>query len=95
MKKNNDNEIKRTAHSKYRRQIIYGKIKKDVSEMIRKLCVLKIVEIIEAEACKDHVYLLLVSTKKPPAVQVGRISLEKAKKKTSVILISNQKLDTF
>ena len=54
MKKNNDNEIKITAHSKYRcqyhivfapkyqRQVIYGKIKKDVGEIIRKLCEQKV-----------------------------------------------------
>ena len=41
---------------KYRRQIIYGKIRQDIGQMIRKLCEYKGVEIIEAEACKDHTY---------------------------------------
>ena len=40
---------------KYRRQIIYGKIRRDIGQMIRKLCEYKGVEIIEAEACKDHI----------------------------------------
>ena len=40
---------------KYRRQIIYGKIKKEIGVMIRKLCQYKGVEIIEAEACPDHI----------------------------------------
>lgn len=35
---------------KYRRQIIYGKIKMDIGQMLRKLCEYKGVEIIEAEA---------------------------------------------
>ena len=35
---------------KYRRQVIYGKIKKDIGIMLRKLCEYKQVEIIEAEA---------------------------------------------
>ena len=39
---------------KYRRQIIYGKIKQDIGQMIRKLCQYKGIEIHEAEACKDH-----------------------------------------
>ena len=37
---------------KYRRQIIYGKIKQDIGQMIRKLCEYKGVEIIEAEAVR-------------------------------------------
>lgn len=45
--------------SKYRRQIIYGKIKQDIGQMIRKLCAYKGVEIIEAEACKDHIHMLV------------------------------------
>ena len=44
---------------KYRRQIIYGNIKQDIGQMIRKLCEYKGVEIIEAEACKDHIHMLV------------------------------------
>ena len=36
---------------KYRRQSIYGKIKKDIGVILRKLCEFKGVEIIEASAC--------------------------------------------
>lgn len=43
---------------KYRRQIIYGKIKADIGMMLRKLCEYKGVEILEAEACKDHIHML-------------------------------------
>ena len=38
---------------KYRRQVIYGKIKTDIGQILRKLCEYKGVEIIEAEACPD------------------------------------------
>ena len=41
---------------KYRRQIVYGQIKKDIGEIIRKLCREKNVEIIEAEACPNHIH---------------------------------------
>ena len=44
---------------KYRRQVIYGKIKYDIGQMLRKLCEYKGVEIIEAEACKDHIHMLI------------------------------------
>ncbi len=36
---------------KYRRQIIYGKIKQDIGKILRTLCEYKKVEIIEANAC--------------------------------------------
>ena len=44
---------------KYRRQIIYGKIKADIGQILRKLCENKGVEIIEAEACLDHIHMLV------------------------------------
>ena len=65
------NEIKHTSHStyrleahivfapKYRRQIIYGQIKKDIGDILRKLCNEKKVEIIEAELCPDHIHMLI------------------------------------
>ena len=53
---------------KYRRQIIYGKIKADIGQIIRKLCQWKGVEIIEAEACPDHIHLLVSI---PPKISVS------------------------
>lgn len=44
---------------KYRRQVICGKIRADIGKMLRKLCEYKQVEILEAEACKDHIHILL------------------------------------
>ncbi len=55
---------------KYRRQVIYGKIKKDIGIMLRKLCEYKQVEIIEAEACKDHIHMLVSI---PPKYNVSQI----------------------
>ena len=55
---------------KYRRQIIYGKIKQDVGIMLRKLCEYKQVEIIEAEVCKDHIHMLVSI---PPKYSVAQI----------------------
>ena len=55
---------------KYRRQVIYGKIKQDIGTMLRKLCEYKEVEIIEAEACKDHIHMLVSI---PPKYSVSQI----------------------
>ena len=55
---------------KYRRQIIYGKIKVDIGVMLRKLCEYKGIEIIEAEACKDHIHMLVSI---PPKYSVSQI----------------------
>ena len=55
---------------KYRRQIIYGKIKLDIGQMLRKLCEYKGIEIIEAEACKDHIHMLVSI---PPKYSIAQI----------------------
>lgn len=44
---------------KFRRQIIYGKLKQDIGKILRDLCARKDVEIIEANACSDHIHMLL------------------------------------
>ena len=41
---------------KYRRQVIYGQLRKDIGEILRTLCERKGVTIIEA-ACKDHIHM--------------------------------------
>ena len=81
IKKTGDNEIKSTSHSKYRcqyhivfapkyrRKEIYGKLRKDIGEIIRKLCEQKGVEIIEAEACIDHIHLLVSI---PPHISIAQ-----------------------
>ena len=55
---------------KFRRQVIYGKIKQDIGQMLRKLCEYKGIEIIEAEACKDHIHMLVSI---PPKYSVAQI----------------------
>ncbi|SDN48324.1 Transposase IS200 like, partial [Megasphaera paucivorans] len=44
---------------KYRRQLIYGKLKKDIGKILRELCSRKDVEILEANACRDHIHMLV------------------------------------
>ncbi len=62
---------------KYRRQIIYGKIKKDIEIILRQLCERKGVEIIEAEACKDYKRILVsISSKFNISQFVGYLTVK-------------------
>ena len=75
------NEIKHTAHSsyrceyhivfapKFRRKAIYGELKRDIGIILRKLCKEMKVEIIEAEACPDHIHMLVSI---PPYMSVAQ-----------------------
>ena len=53
---------------KYRRQAIYGKYKASIGQIIRELCQRKGVEIIEANACRDHIHMLVSN---PPKLSVS------------------------
>ena len=50
--------------------MIYGKIKTDIGQILRKLCEYKGVEIIEAEACPDHIHMLVSI---PPKYSIAQI----------------------
>lgn len=75
------NEIKQTAHSsycceyhivfapKYRRKVIYKSLRKDIGQIFRKLCNELKVEILEAEACVDHIHMLVSI---PPYMSVAQ-----------------------
>ena len=75
------NEMKSTAHSKYRcqfhkvcapkyrKKVIYKELRADIGQIIRKLCDEKKVEIIEAQACPDHIHMLVSI---PPYLSVAQ-----------------------
>ena len=44
---------------KYRRRVIYGKLRRDIGKILRELCERKGVNIIEAECCIDHIHMLV------------------------------------
>ena len=54
---------------KYRRQAVYGQLKKDIGQILRQLCDVKKVEILEAEACADHIHMLVSI---PPNISVSQ-----------------------
>lgn len=75
------NDIQSLSHSKwrcqyhivfapkYRREEIYGKLKGDIGQILRKLCEQKGGEIIEAEACPDHIHMLVSI---PPVLSIAQ-----------------------
>ena len=54
--------------SKYRRQVIYGKIREDICKILKTLCTRKGLEIIEAEWCPDHIHMFV---RIPPSLSVS------------------------
>ena len=54
---------------KYRRQVIYGKIKADIGKILRELCERKKVNIVEAECGADHIHMLVEI---PPHLSVSQ-----------------------
>ena len=44
---------------KYRRQIIYGRYKAEIGKILRTICERYDVEILEAQACVDHIHMLV------------------------------------
>lgn len=55
---------------KFRRQIIYGKVKCEIGKILRTLCERKEIEIFEAELCPDHIHMLIGI---PPKYSVAQI----------------------
>ena len=55
---------------KYRRKIIYQQIRADIEIILSELCKRKGIEIIEAEACPDHIHMLV---RIPPKYSVSQI----------------------
>ena len=55
---------------KYRRMTIYGEIKADIGKILRQLCQYKGIEILEAEACPDHIRMLISI---PPKYSVAQV----------------------
>ena len=53
---------------KYRRKVLYGRVKEDVREILRTLCGYKKVEIVEGAVCADHVHLCVSI---PPKLSVS------------------------
>ena len=55
---------------KYRRKVIYKKIRADIGRILSELCKRKGIEIIEAEACLDHIHMFV---RIPPKYSVSEV----------------------
>ena len=55
---------------KFRRQIVYGKMKEEIGKILRSLCERKEIEILEAELCPDHIHMLISV---PPKYSISQI----------------------
>lgn len=53
---------------KYKRQVIYGKLRLEIEKILRQLYTYKGVEIIETEACLNHIHMLILI---PPKISVS------------------------
>ncbi len=74
------NDVKGIAHtswnckyhivfaSKYRRKVFYGSKRLEIVKILKELCSWKGVNIIEGEACPDHIHLLVEI---PPKISVS------------------------
>ena len=55
---------------KFRRKLIYGRYRRTIGEILRKLCEYKGIEIVEANARVDHIHMCI---KIPPKYSVAQI----------------------
>ena len=68
---------------KYRKKVLYGKVREDVREIISILCKYKSVEIIAGAVCIDHVHL---SVAIPPKLSVSDYFMGYLKGKSTLML---------
>lgn len=55
---------------KYRRRIMYGEVKKDLAEILKKLCEMKGIQLIKGKICRDHIHMYIAI---PPKYCVSEI----------------------
>mgnify|MGYP000615096000 CR=1 FL=1 len=55
---------------KFRRKVVYGKIRADIARILSELCKRKGIEIIAAEVCPDHIHMFV---RIPPKYSVSEI----------------------
>jgi putative transposase len=55
---------------KYRKKVLYGKLRRQLGAILRELCRQKGVELIEGHACPDHVHLCLSV---PPKYSIAHV----------------------
>ena len=59
---------------KYRRKIMYGELKRDIAEIIKKLCEMKQVALIDGRVCKDHIHMYVAIPPENECIRIYVIS---------------------
>ena len=55
---------------KYHREVMYGELKRDIGEILRKLCEMKDITLIEGKVCSDHIHMYVAI---PPKLSVSEV----------------------
>lgn len=55
---------------KYRRKIMYGQVKRDIVDILKKLCEMKQIQLIDWKVCVDHVHMYVGI---PPKYSISEI----------------------
>ena len=67
---------------KYRRKVMYGKVRKDVVEILKHLCMIEGIELIEGALCPDHVHMYVSI---PPKTSISS-AMSRLKGKSALML---------
>ena len=67
---------------KYRRKVMYGTVRKDVVEILRHLCTIEGIDLIEGAVCVDHVHMYVSM---PPKMSISS-AMSRLKGKSALML---------
>lgn len=68
---------------KYRRKIMYGQVKRDIVDILKKLCEMKQIQLIDGKVCVDHVHMYVGI---PPKYSISEI-MSYLKGKSTLMLL--------
>ena len=67
---------------KYRRKVMYGEVRKDIVDILKHLCQIEGIELIEGAVCKDHVHMYVSI---PPKTSISSV-VSRLKGKSALML---------
>ena len=67
---------------KYRRKIMYGTVRSEMAEILKKLCEMEEVELVSGAVCKDHVHMYVSI---PPKLSISKV-MSRLKGKSALMI---------
>ena len=67
---------------KYRRKVMYGEVRVEMAEILKKLCEMEGIKLIKGTVCKDHVHMYVSI---PPKFSVSKV-MSKLKGKSALMI---------